>query len=350
MSRTHRKYEHLHYALQQGSKAADFDDCILVHQSISEVDFNNIDLSTSIAGIKLKFPFFINAITGGAPETIKINHALASAARQAGIAMAVGSQRAALENSQLKETFKIVRDVYPQGVIFANIGAYADTNMAKKVVDMIEADALQVHLNVPQELIMAEGDRIFKGYNKNIRNIVKELDIPVIVKEVGFGMSRETARILLDSGVQVLDISGYGGTNFVQIEGGRRGLKAEEELLNWGIPTLISLVEVLETAAGRGEVISSGGVSNAFNIAKSLSLGAAACSAAGLPVKIIIEQGEEAFIEWIEKLKVSIKQIMAMVGACNLEQLRGKPLVIRGNTADWLGKRGIDVKKFSQRD
>lgn len=349
MSRTNRKYEHLRYALQQGKNPANFDDCILVHQSISEVDWNNIDLSTSIAGIRLEMPFFINAITGGAPETKKINRVLASAARQAGIAMAVGSQRAALDNNELKETFTVVRQVYPRGVIFANIGAYADTDMAKKAVDMIEADALQVHLNIPQELVMAEGDRNFKSYNKNIKNIIKELDIPVIVKEVGFGMSRETALMLLDSGVKVLDISGRGGTNFIKIEGGRRGLNVEKDLLNWGMPTLISLIEVIDAAKEKGEVISSGGVNNAFNIVKSLSLGAAACSAAGLPVKIAVEQGEEALIEWIENLKVSIKQIMAMIGANNLEQLREKPLVIRGYAAEWLEMRGINIKKFSQR-
>ncbi|PKM82284.1 MAG: type 2 isopentenyl-diphosphate Delta-isomerase [Firmicutes bacterium HGW-Firmicutes-13] len=349
MPRTYRKYDHLHYALKQGINSADFDDCELVHQSIPDVDYNNIDLVTSMAGIKLNLPFFINAITGGAPDTKKINHALAAAAKEAGIAMAVGSQTAALENNELKETFKVVRDVYPDGVIFANIGAYADTDMAKRAVDMIKADALQVHLNVPQELIMTEGDRNFKGHYKNIRNMVKELGIPVIVKEVGFGMSRETARILLDNGVQVLDVGGYGGTNFVKIEAARRGLELDEELLNWGIPTLISLVEVLETAGEKAQVISSGGVNNSFNIIKSLSLGAAACSAAGLPVKIIVEQGEEAFVEWIKNLKVSLKQIMTMVGASNLEQLREKPLVIRGKTAEWLEKRGIDIKKFCQR-
>ncbi|MDO9574827.1 MAG: type 2 isopentenyl-diphosphate Delta-isomerase, partial [Candidatus Contubernalis sp.] len=339
----------IYFSLEFPTHSADFKDCVLVHMSIPDVDFYNIDLKTTIAGLSLSLPIFINAITGGTLLSKEINGKLASAARKAGIAMAVGSQMAAIENKEMEETFKIVREIYPEGIVFANIGAYAEPEAAVKAVEMLGASALQLHLNVPQELLMPEGDRNFKGYLDNIKRITDNVSVPVIVKEVGFGMSRETALKLTGLGVKVLDIGGRGGTNFMQIEARRRGVELDNQLLNWGIPTLTSLLEVMDVVKYKGEVIASGGINDAMTLAKYLCLGAKAVGIAGLPIKIIVQQGEEVFLKWLENLMNNLKIIMAMVGAANLEELRNKPLVITGETASWMDKRGVDLSWLADR-
>ncbi len=349
MSRISRKDDHIYYSLEYPIRSADFKDCVLVHQSLSQVDFNHIDLKTSVAGLPLSLPVFINAITGGSHLSREINGKLASAAQKAGIPMALGSQMAAIENKELEDTFKVVREVYPEGKFFANIGAYAEPKAAVEAVEMLEASALQLHVNVPQELIMPEGDRNFQGYLENIQRIKESVSVPVIVKEVGFGMSRETALKLSGLGIKVLDVGGWGGTNFMQIEARRREIQLDHELLQWGIPTLTSLLEVLDVVKNRREVIASGGVNNAMTMTKSLCLGAKAVGIAGLPVKIIIQQGEDEFLKWLENLMENVKVIMAMVGASNLKELREKPVVIKGETAAWMDRRGVDIKWLARR-
>ncbi len=349
MSRISRKDDHLYFSLEFSIHSADFKDCALIHQSIPDVDFDSIDIKTSVAGLSLGLPVFINAITGGSLQSKEINSKLASAARKAGMAMALGSQMAAIENKDMEDTFKVVREIYPEGIFFANIGAYAKPEDAEEAVEMLGANALQLHLNAPQELIMPEGDRNFKGHLDNIKKIWDRVKVPVIVKEVGFGMSRETALKLSGMGIKILDVGGRGGTNFMQIEARRRELQLDYELLNWGIPTLTSLLEVLDVVKNKGEVIASGGINDAMTLAKSLCLGAKAVGIAGLPVKIIVQQGEKEFLKWLENLMENLKIIMAMVGASNLEQLREKPVVIKGETAAWMDRRGIDIKWLARR-
>ncbi|UNC92480.1 type 2 isopentenyl-diphosphate Delta-isomerase [Candidatus Contubernalis alkaliaceticus] len=349
MTRISRKDDHINFSMELPTHSADFKDCAFVHMSLPGVDFDNIDLKTTIAGLSLSLPIFINAITGGTLLSKEINSKLASAARKAGIAMAVGSQMAAIENKEMERTFKVVREIYPEGIVFANIGAYAKPKDAEKAVKMLEASALQLHLNVPQELLMSEGDRHFKGYLDNIKRIKENISVPLIVKEVGFGMSRETALKLTGIGVKILDIGGRGGTNFMQIEASRRGIQPDKELLNWGIPTLTSLLEVMDVVKNNGDVIASGGINNAMTAAKSLCLGAKAVGIAGLPIKIILEQGEDFFLKWLENLMYNLKIIMAMVGAANIEDFRNKPLVITGETACWMDKRGVDLSWLARR-
>lgn len=349
MSRGSRKDEHLHYVMQYQVKDADFSDCRLVYQGLPEIDYNQVDISTSLGGIRLEVPFFINAITGGTDKTGKVNRALAEAARLSGLAMAVGSQMAALEDREMERTFQVVREVNPGGVIFANIGAYATPDMARRAVEMVQAQALQVHLNIPQELMMPEGDRDFRGYLDNLTGIARELQVPVIVKEVGFGLSRETALQLISRGIKIMDVGGRGGTNFIQVEADRKGIYLEEEMQSWGIPTLTSLLETLDAAGEGCQVIASGGINNAFSLAKALSLGARAVGMAGLPVKIILERGKEAFQDWVAGLSHSLKQLMTMVGAPGLEELRKKPVVITGNTSQWMERRGIGVNHLARR-
>jgi isopentenyl-diphosphate delta-isomerase len=342
MSRQARKLEHLWHAVRSEPASADFSDIGLVHNCLPGTCFNTLDLSTRVAGIPLKSPIFINAITGGVEDAEEVNRELALAARECGLAFAVGSQMAALEDMLYERTFKVVRQVYPEGVIFANIGAYADTEMARRAVDMLEADALQVHLNVPQELMMAEGDSDFRSYRERLLDIVLTSEVPVIVKEVGFGVAREQAVIFQEMGVAAIDVGGRGGTNFLQIEKRRAHLKTGEGLLEWGIPTAATL---LETAAGAPELdlIASGGVNTGMLVAKSLALGARAAGLAGLAVKILLSEGREALVKRLQNIEWELKTVMCMTGAASIAQLRTVPVAVTGRTREWLTARGIPI-------
>jgi len=343
MSRQTRKLEHLWHAVRSELTSADFSDIELVHNCLPETRFDTIDLSTQIAGITLKSPIFINAITGGVEDAEEVNRELALVAKECGLAFSVGSQMAALEDTLYERTFKVVRKTYPDGVIFANVGAYADPEMARRAVAMAEADALQVHLNVPQELMMAEGDSDFRGYRERLLHIVSALEVPVIVKEVGFGVAREQAAIFQDMGVAAIDVGGTGGTNFLRIEKWRAHLKPSEDLLKWGIPTAASL---LEAAAGAPnlDIIASGGVNTGVLAAKALALGARAVGVAGLPVKILLSEGREVLVERLRNMEWEMKAVMCMTGVSSIEKLRNLPVVITGKTREWLTARGIATK------
>ncbi|MBA2875009.1 type 2 isopentenyl-diphosphate Delta-isomerase [Thermaerobacillus caldiproteolyticus] len=349
MSRARRKIEHIAHALSTGSVGKHgFDDIVFVHQSLPNLRTNDIDLRTTLGELTLSSPLFINAMTGGGGRaTLEINKGLAEAAKECRIAMAVGSQMAALKDANERPSFEIVRQVNPNGVIFANIGSEATVEDAKRVVDMIEANGLQIHLNVVQELIMPEGDRDFTGALRRIEQIVRHVDVPVIVKEVGFGMSKETAVQLADVGVMIVDVGGFGGTNFARIENQRRS--AILSYFNeWGISTAASIVEVSQTVPHLS-VIGSGGVRTAFDAAKAIALGAAAVGVAGSFLKLLIEEGAESLVEEIHALHTDLSLIMSALGAKTIEELRRVPLVIRGDTHHWLTERGFDTKVYSCR-
>lgn len=352
MERGKRKNEHLHYAVQLEKNfcSTGLEEIHLVPDSLPDLDLDEIDLTTSLGRMELKNPLIINAITGGTSEAKKINYFLAQTAKICELPIAVGSQTAALDNKELVETFEIVRKVYPEGLVFANVGAYISLDKAKQAVEMLQADALQIHLNVPQELAMVEGDRNFRGYLENIYSIKNELDIPIIVKEVGFGLSREAVKKLKDIGISLIDVGGKGGTNFIAIEKAREELCLEREtFLGWGLPTAVSLLECLEELAGKGQIIASGGITNGLELAKVLALGAQAGGIAGVFLKTLVLRGEKALIAKTEEIKRELRMAMLMVGAKNISALQRKPLVILGNTAEWLNQRNINIKKYARR-
>ncbi len=341
MTRQARKLEHIWHAVRSELQSADFGDISLVHNCLPETSLGALDISTSIAGIELDRPLFINAITGGVEDAEEINRELAHAARECRMAFAVGSQMAALENKLYAGTFKVVREAYPDGIVFANIGAYADADMARRAVEMIRADALQIHLNVPQELMMAEGDSDFRGYRRHIEKIVNTVGVPVIVKEVGFGIAREQAAQLKQLGVSALDVGGKGGTNFMQIERRRAHLKTNEDLVDWGIPTAVSLLEAADGAPGL-DILASGGLNSGLLAAKALALGASAVGIAGLAVKLLLSEGREALVTRLKDIEWELKTVMVMTGANSIAELRDMPTVITGKTGEWLKARGID--------
>jgi isopentenyl-diphosphate Delta-isomerase len=348
MTRAKRKWEHIKYALLETEKNSHgFSDVSFIHQSLPEIALKDVSLNHRVGELSLGSPIFINAMTGGGGNrTTEINGHLAIIARELGLAMAVGSQMSALKDSTERISYQIVRKENPSGIIFANIGSEATVDQASMAVEMIEANALQIHLNVVQEITMPEGDRNFSGALLRIEEIVNRLNIPVIVKEVGFGMSMEAVTKLQSIGVSVIDIGGFGGTNFASIENARR-----DETLSffneWGIPTAISIVEAKSISPSL-PVFASGGINNSLDVVKSIALGADSVGMAGFFLKQLLESGVDETIVKTRKIHDEIKFMMLALGSQNIKTLQKVPLIISGYTHHWLNERGIDTKKYSQ--
>jgi isopentenyl-diphosphate Delta-isomerase len=351
MTRAKRKWEHIKYALLENTEeklSHGFSDVSFIHQSLPDLALKDISLKHCIGELELSSPIFINAMTGGGgSRTTTINAELAIIARENGMAMAVGSQMAALKDASERKSYEIVRKENPSGIIFANLGSEASVEQAKSAVDMIEANALQIHLNVVQEITMPEGDRDFKGALVRIEEIVKQMNIPIIVKEVGFGMSMETVKTLQSIGVSAVDIGGYGGTNFAAIENARR-VEALPFFNDWGIPTAISIVEAKSIPSSLS-IIATGGINNSLNIVKSIALGADVVGMAGFFLKHLLEEGVEKTILETRKLHDEVKYMMLALGAPNISSLKTTPLIISGYTHHWLNERGIDTKQYSRK-
>jgi isopentenyl-diphosphate delta-isomerase len=350
VSRSERKWDHIRYALENGEKhSSAFDEIKFIHQSLPETRVCDVQLDCSIGELYLSSPIFINAMTGGGGEkTYRINKEMAIAAKETGMAMAVGSQMAALKDKSQSYTFEVVRKENPTGVVIANLGSEATTEQAKAAVEMIEANALQIHLNVIQELTMPEGDRDFTGTLNRIESIVKSLEIPVIVKETGFGMSKETVKLLSSVGVSIVDVGGFGGTNFAEIENKRREKKLSF-FTEWGIPTPISIIEAA-TVSQDLTIIGSGGFKNAGDMVKGLAIGADMIGIAGYFLRILFEEGLDALKMEIDNLHKEITMIMTALGTKCIADLRKAPLILTGETYHWLTQRGIDTTVFSRRN
>lgn len=350
--RSHRKLDHIHWALRlpPGPGATGFEDIHLLHRCLPELTLEEVELSTSFLGFPLSAPLIINAMTGGAGDVTGINASLSRVAAQTGIGLAVGSQRAALEDPSLEDSYRVVRRENPGGVIMANIGAHTTPTGACRAVEMIGADLLQVHLNPAQELVMPEGERDFRGLLANIEEIIAAVAVPVVVKEVGCGLAPEDTRALAQAGCKGIDIGGKGGTNFIAIEQARRGDARGQGLIEWGIPTGVSLLETLNALRGRNiVVIASGGIKTSIDIAKCLALGAGAVGIAGGFLHILVEEGEEGLKRAVEVLQQELKMLLILTGTATPAALKNIPVVITGRTADWLRARGISVEAYASR-
>ena len=344
-----RKLEHLliceNYDVEFKNKTTGFEDIELIHNVLPEIDKKDIDLSTSVFGKKLDSPLFITAITGGHPTAKNINKQLAIAAENNGIALGVGSQRAACEHPELADTYSVVRENAPDCLLVGNIGA-PQLNLAEKAVEMLDADILAIHLNPLQESIQPEGDLDARGYLELIGQISKAVDIPVVAKETGCGISAESAKELVKAGVDYIDIEGAGGTSWAAVE----TYRAEDRYLgeifwDWGIPTAVSTVEVVN--AVDVPVISSGGIRTGLEAAKAIALGA---DAVGMALPFLKNSAsQEQLNRFIERFNDSLRIAMFLVGANNINELKQSNLVIRGKTREWLTERGINTKIYSRR-
>ena len=340
-----RKLEHLliceNYDVEFKNKTTGFEDIELIHNVLPEIDKNEIDLSTSVFGKKLNSPLFMTAITGGHPAAKNINKQLAIAAENNRIALGVGSQRAACEHPELADTYTVVRENAPDCLLVGNIGA-PQLNLAEKAVEILDADILAIHLNPLQESIQPEGDLDARGYLDLINQITESVDIPVVAKETGCGISGESAKALVDAGVDFIDIEGAGGTSWAAVE----TYRAEDRYLgevfwDWGIPTAISTVEV--TNAVNVPVISSGGIRTGLEAAKAIALGA---DAVGMALPFLKNSAsQDQLNKFIERFNDSLRIAMFLVGANNIEELKQSKLVIRGKTREWLSERGINKHK-----
>ncbi|MFP7230570.1 type 2 isopentenyl-diphosphate Delta-isomerase [Bacillus subtilis] len=349
MTRAERKRQHINHALSTGQKReTGLDDITFVHVSLPDLALEQVDISTKIGELSSSSPIFINAMTGGGGQlTYEINKSLARAACQAGIPLAVGSQMSALKDPSERFSYEIVRKENPNGLIFANLGSEATADQAKEAVEMIGADALQIHLNVIQEIVMPEGDRSFSGALNRIEQICSQISVPVIVKEVGFGMSKESAGKLYEAGAAAVDIGGYGGTNFSKIENLRR--QRQITFFNsWGISTAASLAEI-RSAFPANTMIASGGLQDALDVAKAIALGASCTGMAGHFLKALTDSGEEGLFEEIQFILEELKMIMTVLGARTIADLQKAALVIKGETHHWLIERRIDTSGYSVR-
>ena len=347
--RSKRKADHIRHVLENPLTQADYSDICILHNCLPKTKVDTINLASKLAGFTMAAPFFFNALTGGVAEAADINRGLARLAKHFNVPMAVGSQKAALDNPKLAYTYKVVRDVYPQGIIFANISANSSVADATAAVEMIQADALQIHLNAPQEAMMSEGDRDFSDFKENIGRICKTLNVPVIVKETGFGMAGEQAGILSKLGARALDVGGRGGTNFIEIEAARKGIRPGE-LRNMGMATPVSLIETLEAVGVDVDVVASGGVNSSHSIVASLCLGACAVGLAALPLKLLIQEGYDGGIEALEALLLEVKTHMALLGAKGVADLENVPLILQGDLYLWLTLRGCKPEKYARRN
>ncbi|WP_100398531.1 type 2 isopentenyl-diphosphate Delta-isomerase [Bacillus sp. FJAT-44742] len=349
MTRAKRKADHITHALSTGFSGGNgLHDLRFVHNSLPETSLMEVDISTAIGELTLSSPIIINAMTGGGgKETETINRKLAQAAAATNTAMAVGSQMAALKDNAEENTYTIVRKENPNGCIFANLGSEATVDQAKAAVDMLEADALQIHLNVIQELVMPEGDRDFKGTVSRISSISERIGVPVIVKEVGFGIAKEAAKELADAGVSIIDAGGQGGTNFSTIENKRREIPLDF-FDSWGISTAASIAEIAQCKE-KVSIIGSGGIKDGADIAKVIALGASAAGLAGSMLKVLKESGTEGVISYIETAKSQLQAVMTALGTPDIDRLQKAPLVISGETAHWLSERGIATEIYSRR-
>lgn len=345
-----RKDEHVELAEKQYQSASqsDFQKIRFVHHSFPQIKTADVSLASHMLGHDMPLPFYINGMTGGSDKTKEINAQLAEVAKALNLVMASGSVSAAIKHPELADSFEIIRKVNPNGFIMANIGPHHSLENAKRTVSILEADALQIHVNAPQELVMPEGDRDFSMWLSQIEEIVAHVGVPVMIKEVGFGMSRETIQQLINVGVEWIDVSGRGGTNFAAIENARRTTFSYDDLENWGQSTVISLLEA-QPLADKVHLLASGGVKTPYDIVKAVSLGAEAVGLSGQFLHMVLENGPEKTIEIIEGWKEKMVAIMTLLGKKSVQELKTTDLVFHRDILDWCDMRGIDYRPYGKR-
>lgn len=319
-----RKREHVENYLRTRYKGDTLlEEVFLEHNALPDLCFEDIDTKTVFLGKTVDYPIIINAMTGGSEFSREINRDLSLIAKEFNIPMAVGSQTIALcEEEECKDSFQIVREtIGSEGIVIANLNAQASLNDVERALEMIDADAIQLHLNPAQEIVMMEGDRDFRGILRNIETIVKGLDKPVIVKEVGFGISKEVASKLYNVGVRNIDISGYGGTNFIEIENIRYNNIDFSDLYSWGVPTAIAMIKCRELPKDLN-LIASGGIRTSMDIVKSLVLGANVVGISGEILSYLLHGGYENAKDYLEATIHKMKIVMLLLGKKNMEELK----------------------------
>ncbi len=331
---TSRKRDHVELTVTKNvtfrGKSAGFEKVEFEHNALPEINFSEISIETEFLRKKLSFPFLISCMTGGYAEAEKINKALAEVCEEFQIAMGVGSQRQAIENSQFHSSFAVARKSAPTIPLIGNIGAaevaaIKNISSIQKLAEIIRADAFVVHLNPLQEFLQPEGNTNFRGALNGIEKLVRGLSIPIIVKEIGAGISAEAAQRLLNAGVRYIDIAGAGGTSWAGVEILRREDNEDDwnPFWDWGIPTVDALLETAELKKKKKfTLIASGGISNGLDCAKAIALGADVTASARLMLQTLMQGGTKALKKKIELWQKQMKGAMFLIGASSIKELQ----------------------------
>lgn len=334
-----RKKEHLKLCLTDDvkfkSKTNGFDHYDFIHYALTEVEVDKINFETKFFKKKINYPFLISCMTGGTIEAENINAQLAVAAEELKIPIGVGSQRQALENNKFVNSYKAIRKNAPTVPVLGNIGAAQIVRLKKldhiqKLVDQVEADAMVVHLNPLQELLQKEGEPNFKGLLKQLGKWVMRLNVPIIVKEVGSGISGKAAKELLEVGVAGIDVAGAGGTSWAGVEILRNKNQNKMEFWDWGLPTSHCIKEVYKLKKSyKFILIGSGGINSAIDASKALALGADIVGSARIILQKLDKSGLEGvrnlIIDWFE----TIKSVMFLTGVQSLSELQKNKLTAK---------------------
>ena len=358
-----RKIEHVNIALGQDisvAQRANWNDVQLVHQALPEVDLDEMDTSITFLGHTLRYPIFISSLTGGHQDVISINRNLARAAEHYGLALGVGSQRAAIVNPDVISSYTITREHAPNTFLIANIGAPQliaqprhapfTIEQVEHAITMIGANALAVHMNSLQEATQPEGDRRAAGEAAALKTLTSQVNVPVIAKETGAGVCREQALLLRSCGVAAIDVGGAGGSSMSAMEAARSKARGDERTRNigllfqdWGIATPVSIVEA---SVAHLPLISTGGVRNGLDMARALALGASLVGI-GFPFLKAASESYEAVCELLETIVAELKVAMQLSGAATIGQLQQTDIVVTGETRNWLTMRGFEEQLTS---
>jgi isopentenyl-diphosphate delta-isomerase len=307
----------------------------LEHNALPELDLAEIDTSVEFLGRRCSMPLLISSMTGGYDEAERINRELGEVCQAIGIPMGVGSQRQALQDDRYLESFRVARRAAPSVPIFGNLGGAeiardAAIDDIRRLVEMIEADAFAIHLNPLQELMQPEGNPSFRGVLAGIERLARELEVPLIVKEVGAGLSAGVVERLLDAGVRHIDVAGAGGTSWSGVELMRRGEEQIDPFWDWGIPTADAVIAARPLCERAGAtLIASGGLGGGHDIAVAIALGAQMTGSARILLRALVEEGQEALAEMLGRWGRTLRGMMFLSGSRTVDDLRNARLLHR---------------------
>ncbi|HEO6205411.1 TPA: type 2 isopentenyl-diphosphate Delta-isomerase [Streptococcus agalactiae] len=322
---TNRKDDHIKYALKYQSPYNSFDDIELIHSSLPKYNVNDIDLSTHFAGQSFEFPFYINAMTGGSEKGKAVNHKLAQVAQATGIVMVTGSYSAALKNDE--DDSYPTTDLYPDLKLATNIGLDKPVPAAESTVKAMNPIFLQVHVNVMQELLMPEGEREFHMWRSHLKEYVDNIQCPLILKEVGFGMDSQSIKDAYDIGITTVDISGRGGTSFAYIEN-QRG-RDRSYLNTWGQTTAQSLINA-QSMMDKMDILASGGIRHPLDMVKCLVLGAKAVGLSRTVLELVERYPVDDVIAILNSWKEDLRMIMCALNCKKITDLRQVNYILYG--------------------
>lgn len=310
-------------------------DVYIEHNSLPEISFDDINTFVEIFGKKVAFPLIINAMTGGTEKGCEINEMLYMLSKELNIPMEVGSQMELIKDNDLEQLFigEKAEGKNRKSVLISNLSSKSSIEDVKYAMDIIDADGIALHLNSGQEAAAKDGNKDFRGIVENIKIMAEEFSDRLIVKEVGFGMSSKTIKTLVDCGVKMIDVSGAGGTNFIEIENLRCYEYDFSDLYCWGIPTAKAIIDARNISKDI-KIIASGGIKTALDIVKAIVLGADYVGISGEILKFILHGGYDQAKQYIEELMYKTKIIMFLLGVKNIEELKKVNYTIKGELKD----------------